>query len=90
MNAPASPGLSHLSTEKPRNLAARAILGQPLGNKALQQILDPICHYSSLRLAFFRRRVAPLKLRREHLLRRHSRLMKGHAPIRPDGVLAQF
>src|SRR5262249_27468135 len=30
------------------------------------------------------------ELGREHLLRRHSRLMKGRAPIRPDRVLAQL
>ena len=61
MNAPAGPGLSHLSTQEPRNLAGRPVPGQPLGNEALQQILDAICHQSSPRLALFRRGIAPLE-----------------------------
>jgi hypothetical protein len=61
-----------------------------LGNKCLQQILDAVCHDPSFRLALLGRRIAALELGREYLLRRHPSLMKGHAPIWPDRVFAQF
>jgi len=59
-----------------------------VGNKALQQIPDPICQPLVVSLAF--PPVAPLKLRRKNLLRRYARLMKGDPPIWPDGVFAQL
>jgi len=61
-----------------------------LGNERLQQILDAVCYDPSLRLPFLGCWIAALESRREHLLRPHSRLMKGHTAIRPDGVLAQL
>src|SRR6516165_3751758 len=61
-----------------------------LSNEGLQQIFDAVCHHPSLRLPLLGRRIAPFKLGCEHLLRRHAGLMKGHAPVGPDGVFAQL
>jgi len=61
-----------------------------LSNERLQQIFDAICHHPSFRLALLGRWIAPVKLGCEHLLRRHTGLMKGHAPVGPDGVFAQL
>src|SRR5262252_9550424 len=89
MNAPAGPGLANLPAKKPSDLAPGAVLRQTLRYEGLQQILDSVCHDTSPRRSLLGRRIAAFELRREHLLRRHARLMKGHAPIRPDCVLAQ-
>src|SRR5262249_9053813 len=61
-----------------------------LANEGLQQILDAICHHSSLPLPLLGRWIAPLELRCEHLLRCHARLMERDPAIRADGVLAQL
>ena len=90
VDAPTAPGLADLPAKEPSDLATGAILIQPLGNERLQQILDALCYDPSFRLPFLACRIAAFELGRQHLLRRHSRLMKGHAPIRPNGVLAQL
>jgi hypothetical protein len=89
MDAPASPGLANLPTKKPGDLAPGTVLRQTLRYEALQQVLDSVRHNTSPRRSLLGRRIAALELRREHFLRRNARLMKGHAPIRPDCVLAQ-
>src|SRR5262245_27275606 len=90
MNDPASPGLTHFPAQEPRDLTPGAILREPLGNERLQQILDAVCYDTSFCLPLLGCRIAAFELRREHPLGRHARLMKGQAPIRPDGVLAQL
>src|SRR5262245_50364529 len=61
-----------------------------LGNERLKQILDSICHDPSFGFALLGCRIASFELRGEHLLRRDAGLMKGYAPVRPDGILAQL
>ncbi len=90
MNAPAGPGLSHLSAQQPGNFPARAVLRQMLGNEGLQQILDPVGYGTSFRFALLGRRIAAVELRRKHLLRPQPRLMKGYASVRTDGVFAEL
>ena len=88
MNAPASPGLSYLSAEEPGDFPARAVLGQMLSNKSLQQILDTICDDLSFRLPLLGGRIASFEFGCEYLLRRHAGLVQGRAPVGPDSIFA--
>src|SRR5262249_24063106 len=89
VDAPTAPGLADLTAKEPRYPPPGPVLCQPLGNERLQQVLYAVCYDSSLRLPFLDSRIAAFELRREHLLRRHAGLVKGHSPIRSDRVLAQ-
>ena len=60
-----------------------------LGNVGLQQIIHSIGNDSSLRLPPLTGRIPAFQLGRKDLLCRYLGLMKGHAAIRPDRVLAQ-
>jgi hypothetical protein len=85
----AGPSLANLPAKKPSDLTPRAVLRRTLRYEGLQQILDAVRHDTSPCRSLLGRRIAAVELCREHLLRRHARLMKGHAPVWPDGVLAQ-
>src|SRR5208337_2666676 len=88
MNTLAGPGLSNFATKEPGNLARRTVLCKTLGNEGLHQILHSVRHDPSLCLPFLGCRVATFQSRCEHLLRCHPCLVKGHAPIRADRLLA--
>jgi hypothetical protein len=90
VDAPAGPCLANLPAKQPSDLAPGAVLRQTLRYEGFQQIFDPIRDHTPPRRPLLGRRIAALELRREHLLRCHARLMKGHSPVRPDGVLAQL
>src|SRR5262249_40064145 len=90
MNALLPPGLATLPAKQPSYLAARAVLRQMQRYKGLQQILDTVRHDTSPRRSLLSRQITAIEPRREHLLRRHASLMKGHAPVGPDGVFAQL
>src|SRR5262249_7319895 len=90
MNASPDPWCSDLPSKQSRSLSGRSILRQALGYVSLQQLLDPIHRLTAVALAFLRCQVAPLELRREHLLGCHTGLMQSHATIWADGILPQF
>src|ERR1700724_1294689 len=60
-----------------------------LGNVGLQQIIYSIGNDPSLRLPLFSGKITTLQLGGKDLLCRYLGLMEGHAPIRPNRVLAQ-
>src|SRR5262249_59061222 len=62
----------------------------PLAKDRPQQVSYGVCYVWSFRLPFPDSRIAAFELRRDHLLRRHAGLVKGHSPIRSDRVLAQL
>src|ERR1700730_16888036 len=61
-----------------------------LGNVGLQQIIYSIGNDPSLRLPLFSGRITALQLGRKDLLRRYLGLMKGHAPVWPNGIFAKL
>src|SRR5262249_40519205 len=89
MDAPAGPGSANLPAKELSDLAPGAILRQALLYEGLQQILDSVRHDTSPRRSLLACRIAALQLRRKHFLRHDARLMKSHAPVWPDRVLAQ-